>query len=187
MRLFGYKRAALDYFNDPLLFSYSNRISHVESWVSDHRVKSTEFIYKFVGSIRGQLIAFSEENIKAFDIRRDEITQDPKRLSSFAYALLYVGELAAKRFIFCEVALCPILDLLGQWDYFSVANPGKGDLVLYLTSDRVPKHMAVFVEEQWVHSKFGESSPYSYTHKMFDLFSDYGTRVIFFRKGPGLS
>ena len=180
---------ALKHFID-LIYVPAFSIEAVDKWVLDVSLKINEHIYQSVGSVRGELpVAFSNEQLALFDITRAEITQDPKSMPCFAYALLYVGELEAKDCIFKKEAMGVFYDLfnlLTRLNYYSVPNPDKGDLVVYI-ADNKAQHMGVFIGDQLVHSKPGHQAHYSYNHKIFDVFPNYGWHVIFFRKGPDLS
>lgn len=142
--------------------------------------------YKQIGS----RLEFSDADIEKFGLSKESVTQNPATMSCFAYALFHVEELEARHCIFKNersLELIHLLDLLTKWNYYSVAMPDKGDLVAYINDQGKAAHLAVFVEDDIVHSKPGDRSPYAYNHKMFHVGFEYGNKVVFFRKGPELN
>jgi hypothetical protein len=126
----------------------------------------------------------SEAQIHPFDAG-DSI--DPENFSCASYALFKTGELRATEFIFNKDQRNVIRKLptyLKEWGYQSVVEPKAGDLgFYYLDHNDVPTHVGVYLSSGMIESKLGIINPYISKHKIYDVVSGYGKKVVFLRKG----
>lgn len=185
------RKIAHRFFDREIRFSQFTPESSIDYWRDEFSRSTVQYLHEAVGYKRCEApLVFTEADIARFGLIPSLVTQKPLEMSCFAYALFYVGELEARDYIFKQVEVCDrpnLFNLLSGLDYFPVANPSKGDLVVYVNSNGKANHMGVFVEGDLVHAKPGDRARFAYTHKIFDVEFEYGNRVIFFRKGPGLN
>jgi hypothetical protein len=130
----------------------------------------------------GEEIQFTEEDLQAFGVKKEDVTNRPTQLQCIAYAFLQTRELRAKSMIFHgEELLAALPGLLKKWGYQPIVQPSEGDLVVYL-KERKPIHMGYMLPSGEVRSKLGTMNPFAYNHPIGTLPDLFGDEVVFFRK-----
>jgi hypothetical protein len=121
-------------------------------------------------------------NLKTFQIDRSEVTCEASNISCLAYALLLAGDTDARDLIFHGKLLLDNSELITKLHWRPVDAPNEGDIVAYLGKDWSVLHYGYYLGEGLVRSKFGNGTPYSYVHRLFDTPELYEDRIIFLRK-----
>ncbi len=159
----------------------------LEEWKAKTTVSLWHFAYTYLGlQSENQRVSFSDDDIEAFHLAKKPENAAAEKLSCVAFALLKTREERAQKLIFESPkeqaqVIREIPSLLKKWSYRVVRDPDAGDLVLYLKGSE-PVHMGFFLESGKVLSKMGVLNPFSYEHGLSQVPSDYGSRVVFFRK-----
>lgn len=101
----------------------------------------------------------------------------------YEYALMRIGE---KRIFEVEwedqYNVGDIPALMKQWGYVSVKDPQPGDLVMFLgKEDLEPTHLGIYRGNGKVESKWWNTIPVPFLHKVEDTPSAYGACVVFYR------
>jgi hypothetical protein len=168
------------------LFAYGMSKQQAEEWRVQTVLEMGDCAYQQLGLVPcDESVAFSDDELAAFGVKREEIKIDPEAMSCLAFALLKTGELKGKDVIFKghrNSVLTNIFQTLEEWNYCPVKYPDEGDLVVYLDDKKEGTHVGYVNAEGKVHSKLGLANPRSHMHKFYDIPAGFGTTLVFFRK-----
>lgn len=167
-----------------LIFIYGAKPTDSSHLAKERIVDQLNKLYPALGMRQSEEpVAFTQDDLNAFDIQQNDIKSDPAKLSCLAYALLKSRELNAKELIFSkggdDTTLRNIFEVLESWGYRAVTEPKPGNLIVYLDQNGKPDHVAVYLGDQKAQSKIGINNPYSHVHPIFAVNT---SKVIFFQK-----
>ena len=173
------------------VFSVSDDINTYQDYVGDAVVSLYEEVYNSFKFKKIEISpSFSPTTLREFEVPKGTPLRDPHKMPCYSFAYMQVKEKRAVSIIFEESKsdepIANIFTQLREWKYQAVDWPTAGDLVVYLTKDKVATHVGVYQASGKVLSKLGISQRAAHEHELFDVpVAHYGRSVVFFRKPAG--